>query len=282
MVFRAVGSFLCAMLASCAARRVPAPAPPPAESPSSTDWGALLFPPRAAAPPPEEPPKPAEPPEPPEPFAPSAYDAIDRESSTVFPDLDAYCHAALHDVDRSRSPHASRTPRCNRIPFGVGFAGNAEFQGVRAVRVVRGDEAYSALLVKVDRGFMGVAVAWDVEDPEDPGCPSIARNIGIERIEIQNGLLVVVALAVLSTMVEVPEGSVGDAGWRLELRRQVTVVKRVGETLHTRMFPSWSGPALGWKRQPRANRIVPWDRLMWRDWQDVRALADGTLDLPPP
>src|SRR5262249_15123664 len=116
----------------------------------------------------------------------------------------------------------------------------------------------------------------------DPGCPSIVRAIGVERVGVENGLLVVVAFGVTQTWVDVPENSTGDTGARPMLVRQVTIAKHVGDALHTRTFNAWSGPPLGWKRQPRADRWVPWDRLIWREWHAVHVLADGTLDLPPP
>lgn len=278
----AIGTFLCAALAGCNPGSTPVRAP--AKQPSRTDSGSLPFPPRAAAPLAEQTPAPVAPPPA---FAPSAFYAMDSEASGVFPDVAAFCSAALRDTEVSRSrdtpdpsaPRPRRVPRCRRIPVGATFAGNAEFTAVRAVRVVGSDFAYSTLLVKVDRGFVPLPVGWDEEGPNDPGCPSIVRSIGVERVEIERGLLVVVALGVNQTWVEVPEGSAGDTGARTQLFRQVTVVKRSGDTLHTRTFLGWSGPPLGWKRQPHADGKVPWGRLPWRDWHDVHVLADGTLDL---
>ena len=119
-------------------------------------------------------------------------------------------------------------------------------------------------------------------DPDDPGCPSIVRLVGIESVRIEHGLLVVVGLGVDQTWVDVTQGSMGDSGARDRLLREVSVAKRVGDGLHTRTFQAWSGPQLGWKVQPRPGRTVPWSRLMWRDWRAAHVLADGTLDLPPP
>jgi hypothetical protein len=268
-----LGMFLCAALLRCAAEPAPvhAPAPQPA-APDTTDWGALLFPPRAAASVASEAAAAAReaPAAPPPVFGPSAYSTSDGEESSVFVDVAAFCRAQ------------KQAAVCREIAVGVSFAGNAEFQAIRAVRVTASDFADSRLLVKIDRGLVPLPVSWNVIDPEDPGCPSIVNLIGIERVIVQRGMLVVVALGVNHTVVDVPEGTVGDTGLRPQMLRVVTVVKRVGDTLHTRSFDAYSGPPLGWKRQTRQDRFVPWDKLAWREWRDVHVRADGTLDVPDP
>ncbi len=249
------------------------------------DWGLLLFPP-AATPPPAPAPEPAAPSrEPVEPatqpvFAPSELFGTDRDVIEVFPGVSGYCEAATRPLAETLAPSSAPKAKtsCKEIPVGVPFHGDRQFLGLRAVRVVTApNAAYSTLLVQVDRGFVPLPVWWNVDDPSDPGCPSLVRDTGLSRIVIENGLLVIVALGATSTFVEVPENTINDSGQRLRLVRQVNIVKQVGPTLHTRTFDAWSGPPLGTKVQPSGARFVPWDRLMWREWRDFHVQADGTV-----
>jgi hypothetical protein len=221
-------------------------------------------------------------------FAPSAFNATESDVSEAYPDVAAFCAAVLVNANVPRSqdtpdpnapPRSYRTPSCKIIPVGASFASNTEFQAVRAVRVTGADFAYSTLLVKVPRGFVPMPLRWNEEDPTDPGCPSIVYGIGIERIAIEHGLLVVVALGEDVTFIDVSDAPV-DSGARTRLVRQVSVARQVGESLHTRTFSASSGAPLGWKRQPHQDHALPWERLVWRDWHEVHVRADGTLSLP--
>ena len=280
-----LAQILCAVFTVCAgcAPVRPASTPPP----RPVDWGQLLFPRGAAQPPVPATVATAPSREPVEPeaqpvFAPSELAGTDREITEAFPDVASYCEAATRPL--AEPPAPSIAPRaktsCKEIPLGVPFHGDRRFLGLRALRIVTApDTAYSMLLVHVDRGFVPLAIWWNVDDPSDPGCPSIVRDTGLSRIVIENGLLVIVALGETSTYVEVPENAINDSGQRLRLVRQINIVNGEGPTLHTRTLDAWSGPPLGKKVQPSGTRFVPWDRLLWREWRDFHVQADGTVTI---
>lgn len=251
------------------------------------DWGQLLFPPGAAQPlipapeaaaPSREPVQPDAQPA----FAPSEFFGTDSDITEAFPDVASYCEVATrpHAAPSAPSSAPKATTSCKEIPVGVPFRGDRRFLGLRALRIVTAPgAAYSTLLVQIDRGFVPLPIWWSVDDPSDPGCPSIVRDTGLSQLVIENGLLVIVALGATSTYVEVPENAIGDSGERLRLVRQINIVKQDGPTLHTRKLDAWSGPPLGKKVQPSGSRFVAWDHLLWREWRDFHVQADGTVTI---
>jgi hypothetical protein len=215
-------------------------------------------------------------------FAPDDFVGADRDIIEAFPDVASYCEAATRPLAGSPAPSSAPKAKmsCHEIPVGVPFHGDRRFLGLRAIRVVTApDASYSTLLVRVDRGLVPLPIWWNVDDPSDPGCPSIVRDTGLSRIVIENGLLVIVALGATSTYVAVSGNDTGDSGERLRLVRQLNIVKQDGATLHTRTFDAWSGPPLGRKVQPSGTRFVPWDQLRWSEWHDFHVQADGTLTI---
>lgn len=184
------------------------------------------------------------------------------------------------------------TRRCKELPLPILFTPDKTYLGLKAIRVINDDgSAWSTLLLKTSAGLASVDVYWEVVDPEDPGCPSIFRGVSVESARLENGQLVIVTLGDSTTYVEVPEPKVDpnatedapapptDTGARLQLVRQVTIVKLGTGSLKIRDYPYWSGPALGYKLQPRGDKFLPWVSLPWKERRSFKVDQDGGLEL---
>jgi hypothetical protein len=253
-------------------------------APSTTlpeGYVARLFPEAARVPAPEpEVVADAGPPTRPGPFAAADFSTYDSDLEPAATDVHAWCATTIGKALASAAqvPPVAVQPRCEEIATGVPFEKGAGFHAVRAVRVFDGSATYSTLLVESALGVSALPVSWDVDDPNDPGCPSIVRGESIEQLRVQNGLLVVVMLGVTTRFVEVPDGPTPDSGARAALVREVTVAKLDGTTIHARKFEAWSGPELGEKVQPTEMRVA-WSSLAWKRRRGFVVNGDGTLAL---
>lgn len=245
----------------------------PAEQPPAlttagrgTDWGALLFPAEArevAVTPPSAPVLVAEPAAPATAFAATDLMVTDESIEVEHADVASFCKAQIG---------------CFEIALPVKFSPSGAFRALHAVRVKAEGYAYTTLLVEVAGGVAPLAVSYDVDDPNDPGCPSIVRKIGIERVSIESGVLVVVALGETTTWTDPAPDDTNDSGARGALVPVVSIAKADGKLVHLRQFQTMGGPDLGSIVQPSA-RFVPWHKLAWKNRTPFSIERDGTLTL---
>lgn len=255
------------------------------------DWGKKLFPDgipsviekerAAAAPPVEPPPPPAPPPEPPTFFARSQYMPLDDETTDAYESVAAFCAEANSWEPGQADGMTPGKRSCKEIPLGVSFSGDGKTytKKTAAVRIFDGISSYSLLLLGTSRGLMPMPVGWDSNDPNDPGCPSIVRLVGVERISMDQGLVVIIAKGEDRTMVGPKNDK--DSGWRRRLLPVVVLAKLDGEVMHTRRFEKWGGLWLGEKVQP-GEIAIPWSKIPWSGRPPIKVRADGTLDVPEP
>ena len=194
-------------------------------------------------------------------FGPSELMVLDQSLDLEHRDVASFCKAQIG---------------CFEIALPVEFSPNKSFRGLHAVRVKTEGYAYSTLLAEVPGGVAPLGVSFDVVNPDDPGCPSYVREIGIERVSIENGMLVVVALGTTTTFVDPAPGDSGDSGARQALLPVVSIAKLDGERVHLRHFQSMGGPELGSIVQP-STRFVPWHKLAWKNRVPFAIKADGTM-----
>jgi len=298
--FRIGGAFSLVLVASCGARDVAPSAPADIQALvapsrtrggpalSSTDLASQLFPPSAnaeptataAATPPTAPGREQAPST--SNFADDGFASQEDVSEAELVDVGDFCRrsivrATAESVTREGGPGG--TPTCREISLPVAFKGDATYRKLHAVRAFDGVARYSTLLLELDGGVAALPVSWDVDDPRDPGCPSIVRTVALDELRLQAGFLVVVSLGVDTTWVEVPDGSVDDGGARRRLRREILLVQADGATVHTRTFdPQYSslGDELGEKVQPSMHD-VPWTGLQWHGRHGFRIEAGGAL-----
>ena len=181
------------------------------------------------------------------------------------------CHELLGAAE------ARPDARCELVRLHVAFRGDRQYRELRELRVFDGEARYSTLVVVGPRGVARVPLSWNVDDPTDPGCPSIVRPLALEQARVENGHLVLVALGVTAGWAE-PLGD-DDPGMRDLLVREVAVAKWVGDELVLRHYPQFAGPELGTKLRPTFDSHLPWEVLPWSGRQEFVVLADGTLQV---
>lgn len=189
----------------------------------------------------------------------------------VFPDVSALCRgyvafAAAQDVAATRmiGDLVPRLPRCIAEPAPIPFAPRGPWRGLRAVRVDDGIATARRLVVQTARGVSLSWISWGVDDPRDPGCPGIIREVGIDEVSVQHGMLVVVMAGDRTTYVE--PTTEDDPGYRGELVRLAFWARDDGGAVKFAFDDPMTRPSLGHKVQPHWQRahFVPWQRLPWR------------------
>ena len=239
------------------ARRAPAVGTEVVAPRTPTDWAALIsFPrPPVAVPPLLE--VEVAVPAPPTVFAASEHQASDRSVEIVHRDLASFCKEQVG---------------CFEMKLPVRFTPRPPYGAVHAVRVRTERYAYSTLIAEVPGGVVPLQVSYDVEDPDDPGCRTM-RTVAIERLGVENGILVLVTLA--EKIAYMPEH---DAS-REVLLPVVSIAKADGDRVHLRYFHAWNdGADLGRIERP-PGRSVPWHTLAWRHRRPFSIEPQGTLKL---
>jgi hypothetical protein len=129
------------------------------------------------------------------------YDWGDRYQIGPEPDLPKLCAAYLRSLDASKAEREQtaathdlklETPSCAEAKLSVSFTGDGTYKRLRAVRVFDGMTASTRLVVELPRGHVMLPVWWSVDDPLDPGCPSIVRVRNLHAVRVENDHLVVV------------------------------------------------------------------------------------------
>jgi len=210
-------------------------------------------------------------------FAASAL-ALEPDASelgdVVYPDVSALCRgyvafARAQDVAATQmfETLVPRPPRCVAERAPIPFAHTGPWKGLRAIQVDDGIATGRRLVVQTARGVSLSSIWWGVDDPRDPGCPSIVREIGIDEVSVQHGMLVVVMAGDRTTYVE--PTTEADPGYRAELvrfglwaRDDGGAVKFAFEEPNTRPWLGRSGVGAGWGR-------------CWGRRSCVRAWGDG-------
>ncbi|NUP07329.1 MAG: hypothetical protein HOW73_14860 [Polyangiaceae bacterium] len=214
-------------------------------------------------------------------FAPSEHLVWDDEVTAEHASVASFCAwenaSPAYGLDDG-TPPGKRA--CREIAVPVPFKPDKAYLGVAAVRVFDGAASYSLLLLKTSSGWSTLPVAWGAEDPSDPGCPSIVRKVGVERIGIDNGILTVMTLGEDTTWVDTHESDM-DGGARGRLVRQITIAKVDGATVHTRSYTGFGAPVLGHKIQPRVKRVA-WSALPWVDRRSFEITDKGLLLVDEP
>jgi hypothetical protein len=182
-------------------------------------------------------------------------------------------------------------PFCVEEPLELPFAPIAPYKSVHAVRVSGGIGSHHELVVETARGFFFTGMRWGENDPRDPGCPSIVRNISVEEVRVDNGNLVAIVAGERMGYVEVPnEAPDFDDGGRVELVRSVYWSKDDGTVFQTQYWSAQYNQNFGSKLQPRnnwrfvrvgMNRIqvpgLPWSAIAWKGLRPFRITQSGTL-----
>jgi hypothetical protein len=174
------------------------------------------------------------------------------------------------------SPASSATCREIRVP--ARLEPSATFLGVRAIRVTAGEHRYSSLIVVTPHGLVPGALYWDVEDPEDPGCPSIVRHVSIDELRVEHGRLLIFAAGERMTYVDAEDDD--DDGLRVALVRTLTIATPEEGAIHFRRPEVTTGPSLGMKVQrAMTDRREPWAAIAWEDLPQVRLTPDGHIEI---
>ncbi len=80
-------------------------------------------------------------------------------------------------------------PSCEEMPFAVPFTGDATYRQVKLARVSNGVATEARVVVELPRGWVVTPLGWSIDDPTDPGCPTIVRARRIEALRVENGHL---------------------------------------------------------------------------------------------
>lgn len=216
-----------------------------------------------------------------EPLAPDASELGD----VVFPDVSALCRgyvafAGAQDVAATQMIETlvPRPPRCVAERSPIPFTPTGPWRGLRVVRVDDGIATGKRLVVQTARGLSLSSISWGVDDPRDPGCPSIIREVAIDEVSVQHGMLVVVMAGDRTTYVE--PTTEADPGYRAELLRLAYWAKDDGGAVKLASEHPRTRPSLGGKVQPfwDSARWVPWERIPWQGKVRFTLGADGTPD----
>jgi hypothetical protein len=181
-------------------------------------------------------------------------------------------------------------PFCVEEPLELPFTSVAPYKSVHAVRVSNGIGSHRELVVETARGFFFTSIRWAENDPRDPGCPSIVRNISVEEVRVEHGYLVAIVAGERMGYVEVPNVAPDfDDGMRVELVRSVYWSKDDGTAFQTQYWSAQYNQNFGSKLQPRNNRRyragmdpvsipgLPWSTIAWRGLRPFRITQSGTL-----
>ncbi|MEM1034352.1 MAG: hypothetical protein AAGN82_28710 [Myxococcota bacterium] len=163
--------------------------------------------------------------------------------------------------------------RVTKLPF----ARQGRFHALWELRITDGAFAASRLVVSGPEGVAASYYWWRVNDPEDPGCASITRAMGLERAWLEDGHLVLVSVGRRGTYVEDTPAAPG--GYRPMLGRGVFILSWIGDQLRTKDYTPWGGPTYGTKVAPTANGPASWDAIPWRSRRRPE-VRDGRLVTP--
>jgi hypothetical protein len=187
---------------------------------------------------------------------------------------DAKAQAAAHAAEEE-APH--RPPRCVPDAAVVQLTTSGPLRAARVLWLDDGAATRRQLALVTPSGIYLTWFAWDVDDPRDPGCPSIIRDVAIEQLRIEHGALVVVAQGERTAYVE--QASDDDPGYRAELVRTAHwFVPQRGPTVASQSGapqPWFWSEVLGTKVQPRADARVPWATLPWSGKRELHLDAAG-------
>ncbi len=173
--------------------------------------------------------------------------------------------AAADSLEEQRT----RPPRCSADATVVPLGTTGTFRSARAFDLDDGLVSRRQLAVTTPAGTLLTWVSWNIDDPRDPGCPSIIRATSVESLRVENGSLVVSMLGERTTYVETSRAE--DPGYRAELVRTAFWFVPEGTTVRPWMWAD----TLGSKVQPVADHRVPWEQLRWTGPQTLRVDRRG-------
>lgn len=205
----------------------------------------------------------------------------------AFPDLAALCD---DNTTRARKENAANaaflsemsvrvgTPTCREEPQTLSFTPDATYTGLRTVRWSNGWRTESTFILVTPRGLVITPIAWAVDNPTDPGCPSIVRPAEIEEVRIENGFFVATVVGERLGYSPNPVGQ-NDDGTRLEHVRGAAWCKEAAGRLICKSHNPQYLPALGSKLQPVTGwkEHVPWSTLPWRELREFHIGPEGAL-----
>jgi hypothetical protein len=284
-ISRCVVAMLC--LAGCAPALTERPRPPssapitlrPEPTFTDIDWQELALgrkstaaePVAAPAPAPAAPVEEAAPEVDPWPTSPDEQYMFERYRAGVRNHLNEVCEELI-----GKSPAAGS--ECRPVPLGIAFRGDRNVRTLTGLRVSDGRASFTTLVATGPAGVARVPVSMDVDDPDDPGCPSIVRFKRLERARMEKGYLALVAIGYNANHVE-PEDEADD-GYRQNELRVPLVAKWVDGEVIVRDYGVFTGPTLGSRVLPRApKKASPWQP--WKDRREMALADDGHLVVLP-
>ena len=182
-------------------------------------------------------------------------------------------------IDESIVAHA---PHCLAEATPLPFVGDRTWKSLWVIHSDDGVGKASRLVAQTPSGYVLVPVAWDVDDPRDPGCPSIVRDIGIDGAAVQHGRLVIIMAGERTTYVD--PVSEDDPGARMELVRSPHWSSDAnGGTTFKTTDPWTAGSTLGSKVQPGGphGRWVAWGVLAWQGFRSLQVDPTGAVHVSP-
>ncbi|MEZ4447007.1 MAG: hypothetical protein R3B72_48455 [Polyangiaceae bacterium] len=144
------------------------------------------------------------------------------------------------------------------------FERQGDFHHLWEIRASVDGTTFSTLAVAGPGGVATAHFWWRVDDPDDPGCPSITRSMGLERAWVEDGHLVLVSVGETQAHVDSNPHDPQDFGVRTKLVRGVVVVSWTAEGLQTKDYTMWSGPTYGFKMAPTQAIPSSWDHVPWQ------------------
>jgi hypothetical protein len=179
-------------------------------------------------------------------------------------------------------------PSCSEIALPAAFTPTSDYLSVRAITHYDGIVRRRSLVVQTKRGFFLTPISWNIEDPLDPGCATIARVMTVEELRVDNGYFVAVLGAERGTYTETTNPN--DDGFRRSLVRTAQWGKDDGKAFQTTYWDPQFHEGLGWKVQPNADHLTTpgtdkmvfpektlWNALPWKEAPAFHISPSGVL-----
>lgn len=190
----------------------------------------------------------------------------------------AYVNAVEHDSPWRvcRTFIDAGNNRTCRVTRQLPFAARGDFLGLWELRMFDGEASYSAVAVAGPNGVALANLVYRADDPNDPGCPSITRAMGLDRAWVEDGHLVLVSVGETQAYVDPVPHNPDDYGMRTKLIRGVFVLSWVDTGLQTKDYTPWGGPTYGHKMGGPPGSVLSWDSIPWQQRSRPK-VVDGKL-----
>lgn len=167
---------------------------------------------------------------------------------------------------------ASRWCRVTRLPF----AAHGPFHSLWELRHFDGRATSSTLAVAGPEGVATASFHYRADNPDDPGCMSVLRPMGLSRAYLEGDHLVLISVTETGGWTPPDPNDPIDTGYRASLVRTVVILSWVEGGLETRDYTQWGAPTFGIKSNPAYGTRVAWASIPWQD-QTRPLIVDGRL-----